>query len=110
MNSLILNTRQLNDLELLLNGSYYPLEGYMNKKDIIAKSSGKISAIDNKKIGLLARIAGCPMDKFSGLYIYHHLGGLIKKNEKLITIYSDSDAKLKEAIRFYNEQKPILIR
>nr|QBM01271.1 AMP phosphorylase [uncultured archaeon] len=80
------------------------------KKDIIAKSSGKISAIDNKKIGLLARIAGCPMDKFSGLYIYHHLGGLIKKNEKLITIYSDSDAKLKEAIRFYNEQKPILIR
>lgn len=33
MKYLVLNTRQLNELELLLDGSYYPLEGYMNSKD-----------------------------------------------------------------------------
>lgn len=33
MNFIILNKRQLNDLELLLNGSLYPLTGYMNEQD-----------------------------------------------------------------------------
>lgn len=33
MCEVILNTRQLNDLELLLNGGFYPLDGYMNRED-----------------------------------------------------------------------------
>jgi sulfate adenylyltransferase len=31
--SITLDTRQLNELELLLDGSYHPLKGYMNRKD-----------------------------------------------------------------------------
>jgi sulfate adenylyltransferase len=33
MKQLILNQRQINELELLLDGSYYPVEGYMVKQD-----------------------------------------------------------------------------
>jgi len=79
------------------------------KKNILANSSGKIAEINNIKIALLARIAGCPVDKSSGLYLYFHLGEKIKKGEKLLTIYSESKPRLKEALIYYNKEKPISI-
>lgn len=79
------------------------------KKDILAKSSGKINEIDNIKINLLARIAGCPVDKASGLYLHNHIGDRIKKGDKILTIYSESKPRLKEALKYYFREKPINI-
>ncbi|MCK4553215.1 thymidine phosphorylase [Candidatus Pacearchaeota archaeon] len=80
------------------------------KKHILSKKSGEISEINNKKISSLARIAGCPIDKFSGLYLYFHVGDKVKKREKILTIYSESRARLKHAVDFYEKEKPIKIR
>jgi len=77
------------------------------KKDIFMKRDGKIVEYDNKKINSLARTAGCPMDKSAGLYLYKHVGDKLKKGEKLLTIYSESKARLKEADDFFLAQKPI---
>lgn len=77
------------------------------KKNILSKKSGKIREINNKKINSLAKIAGCPIDKFAGVYLYFHVRDKIKKGEKILTIYSESKSRLNEAIRFYNETKPI---
>ncbi len=79
------------------------------KKDIFMKKNGTIKEIDNKKITFLARIAGCPMDKSAGLYLYKHVGDRLSKGEKLITIYAESQPRLKEAISFFSAQKPIKI-
>jgi AMP phosphorylase len=80
------------------------------KKDIFASKSGEIIEIDNKKINSLARRAGCPADKFAGLYIYLNVGTKVKKRDKILTIYSESKLRLKEAIRFYKSTKPITIK
>jgi putative thymidine phosphorylase len=77
------------------------------KKDILMKRAGKIIEIDNKKINSLARITGCPMDKSAGLYLYNHVGHKLEKGEKIITIYSESKSRLKEAINFFVHKKPI---
>ena len=66
--------------------------------------------IDNKKINSLVRMAGSPLDKPSGIYLYFHVGDKIKKREKILTIYSESKFRLKEAIKFYNKEKPIKIK
>jgi len=79
------------------------------KKDMLAKSTGEIKGINNKKINMLARVAGCPTDKASGLYIHHHVGKKVKKGDKLLTIYSESKPRLQEAIKYYNKEKPIEI-
>ncbi len=79
------------------------------KKDIFMKKNGKVKEIDNKKITMLARIAGCPMDKSAGLYIYKHVGDKLEKEEKLITIYAESKTRLREAVSFFSSQKPIKI-
>ena len=73
-------------------------------------NSGKIIEIDNKKINSLARICGCPMDKSAGLYLYKHVGEKLKKGEKLLTIYSESKVRIKEAMSFFASQKPIKIK
>jgi thymidine phosphorylase len=76
-------------------------------KDIVIQKPCKISEIDNKKINSLARVAGCPLDKSSGLYLHHHVGEKLKKGDKILTIYAESKPRLNEAIYYYNKQKPI---
>jgi AMP phosphorylase len=80
------------------------------KKTLLSAHSGKIIEIHNKKINSLARVTGCPANKFSGIYLYHHVGDKIRKSDKLIDIYTDSKPKLQEAEKFFREQKPISIK
>ncbi len=80
------------------------------KKNMLSKKSGKILEINNKKINSLARIAGCPVSKFSGLYLYHKVGDKVKKAEKILTIYSESKSRLKKTVKFYQDKKPIKVR
>ena len=77
--------------------------------DVLAKKSGKIIEIDNKKINELARVAGCPSDKSAGVYLYHHVGEKIKNGEKILTIYCESKYRLKKAIEFYKNIPSIKI-
>ncbi|RLG11072.1 thymidine phosphorylase, partial [Candidatus Pacearchaeota archaeon] len=80
------------------------------KKHVFAKKSGKIFEIDNKKINSLARVAGCPGDKFTGIYLYVHKNDKVKKGDKLLTIYSESKSRLNEAFNFYKKTKIISIK
>ena len=77
--------------------------------DIISSKNGKIKEIDNKKISLIAKTAGCPADKSSGVYLYKHVGDKIRKGEKIITIYSGSSSELDYAKKAYEDTIPIFI-
>lgn len=79
------------------------------KKDILSNESGEIIDIDNKKINFLARLSGSPADKHSGVYLYNHVGYKIKKGGVLLTIYSDSPYRLREAVEFCKNQQFIKI-
>ncbi|MBU2503843.1 MAG: thymidine phosphorylase family protein [Nanoarchaeota archaeon] len=91
-------------------GNLNRLKGKSFTHDILAKKSGKVSEINNKEINSLARAAGCPLDKFSGVYLHVHLKDKIKKGQKLLTIHAESRARLKNAIKYYKTTKPITIR
>ena len=80
------------------------------KRDIFAKKGGKVIEIDNKKINAMARVAGCPKDKYAGLKINISLKEKIKKKQKLLTIYSETLSRLRQALRFYNKERPITIK
>ncbi|HLD38231.1 MAG TPA: thymidine phosphorylase, partial [Candidatus Nanoarchaeia archaeon] len=79
------------------------------KHNILADKTGKILEINNKAINLLARIAGCPTDKSAGIYLYAHKDDKIKKNEKILTIYSESESRLSEAVKFYAKNEAVII-
>jgi len=72
------------------------------KHDVKANKNGIIAAISNRTISRIARIAGAPSNKGSGIYLYKHVGDIVERNDKLFTIYSESKQKLdfaREALR-----------
>lgn len=76
-------------------------------RDVFTDKNFKIKFIDNKKINELARLAGSPADKKAGVYLYKKRGDKLKKGEKIMTIYSESNEKLKNAWEYYISSKPI---
>ncbi len=80
------------------------------KKDIFSKEYGEVEEIDNKKINSLARVAGGPADKYAGVYLYLHVGDKVKRGDKIVTLYAESRSRLRQALRFYKEQKPVKIK
>jgi len=80
------------------------------KKDIFSLRTGRVYEIDNKKINTLARVAGCPVDKYAGIYSYIRVKDKVKKGEKILTIYAQSPARLQKAASFYSNIKPFTIR
>jgi len=79
-----------------------------NKTVIKADKAGEI-AYNNKKVNLLARTAGCPVDKSAGLYLHKSGNEKVEKGEKIMTIYTESAYRLKEAINFYRKNEVVKI-
>jgi len=77
--------------------------------NIKSHRSGKIKGINNRAINNIGRILGCPLDKAAGIYLYNHVGDNIKKGANLLTLYSESTKKMKEALEYYKEVNPISI-
>jgi AMP phosphorylase len=65
--------------------------------NIIATSPGYVHAISNKNIVAVAKAAGAPSDKGAGLMVFKKKGQRVEQGDVLMTIYSESEAKLKRA-------------
>ncbi len=77
--------------------------------DFLSPRNGMISEINIKAISKVARYAGAPFDKGAGIYLYKKVGDFVKADEKILTIYSESETKLDYAIRILEEENPIKI-
>jgi len=78
--------------------------------DVLADTAGQIFHIDNKTISKISRMAGAPLDKGAGVYIYKVRGDKIKKGEKLMTIHAESESKLGFAIKALENLEPFELR
>jgi len=72
--------------------------------DVIAEKDGYILWIDNGGIASVARAAGSPQDKGAGIRLYKKVGDAIKNGEKIMTIFSNSETKLSNAIKILQEE------
>lgn len=79
------------------------------KTEIRAKKAGKIKLIDNKKISLIARVAGCPGDKSAGIYLKKKKGEKVNVGDPLFIIYSEFKEKLNHAKKIAEQVEPFLI-
>lgn len=65
--------------------------------DVLAKTDGVITAIDNLIMARIARMAGAPMDSGAGVDLYRKLGDPVKKGEPLYRIYAEFKADFRFA-------------
>lgn len=78
--------------------------------EIKAEKKGKIIEIDNKKINFIARILGCPADKYAGIYLIKHVNDQVDKNEIYAIVYAETKEKLDYGLKVFKELKPIIIK
>ncbi|MBE6524090.1 MAG: AMP phosphorylase [Thermoplasmata archaeon] len=74
--------------------------------DLVSSNSGYVHAIYNKEIVNTAKIAGSPSDKGAGLFLYKKKGQRVEAGEKLLTIYAESEVKLKRAKEYIMSNNP----
>ena len=67
------------------------------QKDIVARHSGFITAIDNYRLSRIASLAGAPMSKGAGVDLFKKVGSKVNKGETLYRIYAEYSADFKFA-------------
>lgn len=70
---------------------------------------GYVIAISNHAISRIARLAGCPTTLTAGIYLHKKLGDFVNNGDPLLTIYSESETKLSEAMALAESINPISI-
>ena len=68
-------------------------------KEFTSPKEGYIVEVNNSIINQIAKTAGCPSSKTSGIEIIKKQGAKIKEGEIVFKIYSHSASKLRKAFR-----------
>ena len=76
-------------------------------KTLVAEKSGVLCAIDNRRIGRLAKLAGAPLDKAAGIDLHVRLGDRIAVGAPLCTVYAESEGELAYALLYAAQNKDI---
>ncbi|HEY9091576.1 thymidine phosphorylase family protein [Parasphingorhabdus sp.] len=77
-------------------------------RSLLAQSSGKLAAIDNRKLSRLAKLAGAPNQKAAGLVMHIRLGDSVKATEPLLTVHAEAKGALDYAIEYAAANPDIL--
>ncbi len=77
--------------------------------EVNAPANGYIIEFDNKRIVQIARLAGAPNDKGSGVVIHKKRGEMVEEGGPVITIYAEKEEKLAEALKSAREIPPIVV-
>jgi AMP phosphorylase len=77
------------------------------KTEIFATMNGKIDGWDIEVLTKLARNCGAPEDKGAGVLLCRYVGEQVKKGDKILEIYSNSQDKLSYAEKYYEESNPL---
>ncbi len=70
------------------------------QRPIMAKHSGHVHSIDNRRIARLAKLAGAPDDKAAGLDLHVRIGDPITAGRPLCTVHADSPGELAYAFDY----------
>jgi AMP phosphorylase len=71
-------------------------------KEFFASKDGYIVEVNNAIVNQIAKTAGCPSSKSSGVEIIKKQGAKIKKGDIVFRIYAQSESKLRKAEKIYN--------
>ncbi len=72
------------------------------RHDIVATTSGVVTAIDNRRLAKVAKLAGAPKSPGSGIYFTAPIGTKVEAGQPLFTIYSATQGELNYALDFLN--------
>ena len=76
---------------------------------ITAPADGYVTHVSNAGINQIARAAGAPVEKGSGVILFDKRGHKVVKGEVILEIYAERESKLEEAYSIVATLKPVTI-
>jgi len=76
--------------------------------DIVAATTGRVGAIDNRRLSRAAKLAGAPRDPAAGALIRVRLGDTVQAGAPLFTLHAESPGELAYALAYVRSQSPIV--
>jgi thymidine phosphorylase len=70
------------------------------REPILAERSGKITAIDNRKLATLAKLAGAPDAKAAGVDLHVRIGDTIGVGQPLCDVHAEAPGELAYALDY----------
>lgn len=70
------------------------------RHEILAATAGRVSEIDNRELARIAKLAGAPAAKASGVEIQAKLGEPVDKGQPLFTIHAEAPGELDYALAY----------
>ncbi len=89
-------------------GGFHEPQYAVHKKQVLARKSGVVTSIDNRKLAKLAKLAGAPSDPSAGVHFEAFLGRKISKGDVLYTIYAESPGELDYALNYLSDENHII--
>ena len=75
-----------------------PLAGF--RKDLTATAEGVVTAVDNRKIARLAKLAGAPEDRAAGIEMHIRIGDAVALGTPVCTLHAESAGELAYALAY----------
>ena len=71
-----------------------------HSRPVLAPAPGQVTAIDNRRLARVAKLAGAPGDNTAGLDLHVRLGDRVKGGQPLYTLYTETPGELAYAIDY----------
>jgi thymidine phosphorylase len=69
-------------------------------RPVLAERTGRVVAIDNRRIARVAKLAGAPDDPAAGVKLHAPVGSRVERGEPLMTVYSDAPGEIEYAFEY----------
>ncbi|MEM3926313.1 MAG: AMP phosphorylase [Desulfurococcaceae archaeon] len=76
---------------------------------ITSQIEGAVTHIDNAVISTIAKACGAPYDKGAGIQLHVKVGYRVNKGDPILTLYSNSESRLENAISLLSMYQPVVI-
>ncbi|REJ76292.1 MAG: thymidine phosphorylase family protein [Acidobacteria bacterium] len=78
------------------------------RREIAAYKDGKITAIDNRRIARLAKLAGAPAAPAAGILLNVSIGDAVRSGEKLFELHAMSEGELSYAFDYLADNRDLI--
>jgi thymidine phosphorylase len=79
------------------------------QRELTAPRAGTLSAVDNRRLARLAKLAGAPLSASAGLTIHARLGERVERGQPLLTLHARSPGELEYAAAYAAAHPHILL-
>ncbi|MEZ5967931.1 MAG: thymidine phosphorylase family protein [Hyphomonas sp.] len=78
------------------------------QRPVCAARSGRVAAIDNQRLARVAKLAGAPDDKASGVYLHVRIGDRVRQGDPLYTLHTESIGELTYVLDYVKTNPDII--